>query len=287
MIKVLLLPLFFISFISNGQITSQTADEMGREVFEMFKEVESLSLSQWEENFMNLSDFKELAVDTSLGQKPREMLASITEEQYHNRYERALTRITERVAFVNADLSSLTFDHIETEEQSDDGMVGFIADLFMRSDELLYSVSFTAMLRNGGYELMIVDEFDYIRATDEENNIDETTVEIRTEQTNIIQFPDVEAQFPGGESALYYFVRDNLQYPQVAIENEISGKVYLRFIVEADGQLTNIEVGRGLDPSLDREAVRMLRSMPNWTPGKAKGKKVRTRVNFPVVFSLN
>ncbi len=106
-------------------------------------------------------------------------------------------------------------------------------------------------------------------------------------EEEIIDFPDVEATFPGGAAAMQKWIADNVQYPQTSIEMNEQGRVYLSFVVEPDGSISNISVERGVSSDLDREAKRLLRKMPKWTPGEAKGKKARTRCRLPINFTLN
>ncbi len=108
----------------------------------------------------------------------------------------------------------------------------------------------------------------------------------------IIEFPDVEAQFtPIGEErssvSMQRWIAQNVQYPQTSIEMNEQGRVYLSFVVEEDGSISNIAVERSVSPDLDREAKRLLRQMPQWIPGEAKGHKVRTRCRLPINFTLN
>jgi len=107
----------------------------------------------------------------------------------------------------------------------------------------------------------------------------------------IVDFPDVEAMYPGDvpmdSKNMMKFIQDNLQYPQVDIENEIQGKVYIEFIVEEDGSLTNIKVLRGVSSTLDKEAVRVIRLMPKWIPAELNGKAVRCRARLPITFRLD
>ena len=105
-------------------------------------------------------------------------------------------------------------------------------------------------------------------------------------EEEVIEFPDVEAEFIGGPQALMKYIQSNIQYPPTSIEMNEQGKVYLSFVVEADGSITNVAVERGVSPDLDREAKRVLRSMPNWIPGEAKGEKSRTRCRLPINFQL-
>ncbi len=92
--------------------------------------------------------------------------------------------------------------------------------------------------------------------------------------------------FPGGQSALMQFLQSNVKYPVVAQENGVQGRVVVSFVVERDGSITDVQVVRSVDPSLDREAQRVVRSMPKWIPGKQNGQAVRVKYNVPVSFRL-
>ncbi|MDR1880559.1 MAG: TonB family protein [Tannerellaceae bacterium] len=93
-------------------------------------------------------------------------------------------------------------------------------------------------------------------------------------------------QFPGGTDALMKFVNTNLRYPKEAQEKGIQGRVILTFVINDDGRISDIEVTRGVDPLLDAEAVRLIESMPKWTPGKQRGKDVCVKYNLPIMFRL-
>lgn len=95
-----------------------------------------------------------------------------------------------------------------------------------------------------------------------------------------------QPEFPGGQSALMKFLGDNIKYPVIAQENGIQGRVITNFVVEKDGSITDVQVVRGVDPSLDKEAVRVIQSMPRWKPGKQRGSAVRVRFTLPVQFRL-
>ena len=92
--------------------------------------------------------------------------------------------------------------------------------------------------------------------------------------------------FPGGPAALRAFLSSNTKYPVVAQENGVQGRVIVSFVVERDGSITDVRVVRSVDPSLDREATRVVKSMPRWSPGKQNGSAVRVKYTVPVVFRL-
>ncbi len=92
--------------------------------------------------------------------------------------------------------------------------------------------------------------------------------------------------FPGGQGALMQFLSSNIKYPVVAQENDVQGRVIVGFVVEKDGSITDVKVMRSVDPSLDREAQRVVKAMPKWKPGKQNGSAVRVKYTVPVVFRL-
>ena len=92
--------------------------------------------------------------------------------------------------------------------------------------------------------------------------------------------------FPGGQGALMAFLNSNIKYPVVAQENGVQGRVIVGFVVERDGSITDVKVMRSVDPSLDREAQRVVKAMPRWKPGKQNGSAVRVKYTVPVVFRL-
>ncbi|MBR1468733.1 MAG: energy transducer TonB [Prevotella sp.] len=92
--------------------------------------------------------------------------------------------------------------------------------------------------------------------------------------------------FPGGDKALLDYLGSNIKYPAVAQENGVQGRVVVSFVVEKDGSITDVKVVRSVDPSLDKEATRVVKSMPKWIPGKQNGSPVRVKFNVPVSFKL-
>ncbi len=122
----------------------------------------------------------------------------------------------------------------------------------------------------------------------------------------VIKFPDEEATFPChtfysydtlgnvtgkqekcGVVAMMNWIGQNVVYPQTSLEMNEQGRVFLDFVVERDGSISNIKVVRGVSPDLDREAKRVIGRMPNWIPGKVSGRAVRTRCRMPINFQLH
>ena len=94
-------------------------------------------------------------------------------------------------------------------------------------------------------------------------------------------------EFPGGQQALFKYLSENVKYPVIAQENGIQGRVICQFVVNRDGSIVDVEVVRsGGDPSLDKEAIRVIKSMPKWKPGQQRGKPVRVKYTVPVNFKL-
>lgn len=102
----------------------------------------------------------------------------------------------------------------------------------------------------------------------------------------VIEKAEVMPQFPGGDQAMMKFVATNVQYPEEAKEKEISGRVLVGFIVEKDGSVNEVKIVRGIGGGCDEEAVRVVKAMPKWIPGKDKGKPVRVYYTLPLTFKL-
>ena len=97
---------------------------------------------------------------------------------------------------------------------------------------------------------------------------------------------DEKPSFPGGESAMKSYLNSNVKYPDVAQENGVQGRVIVESIIEKDGSMSDVKVIRSVDPSLDREALRVVKAMPKWNPGKLNGTVVRVKSEVPVAFGL-
>ena len=111
-------------------------------------------------------------------------------------------------------------------------------------------------------------------------------VEEEVVEQEIFQIVEEMPAFPGGEGKLMEYVAKNIKYPQIARETGIQGRVFVGFVVEPDGKITNIEVAKGVGGGCSEEAVRVIKMMPNWIPGEAFGKKVRVTYTLPVNFRL-
>ena len=121
-------------------------------------------------------------------------------------------------------------------------------------------------------------------------NIEITPVVIEQEEeeeeAEIFTVVENDPEFPGGMEALYKYLRENIKYPQLARDNNITGKVYVTFVVERDGSIANPRVLKDIGGGCGAEAIRVVKSMPKWNPGKQRGKAVRVQFNLPVNFNL-
>ena len=106
------------------------------------------------------------------------------------------------------------------------------------------------------------------------------------EENKVFDIVEQQPLFPGGPAALMKYLSEKTKYPVVAQENGVQGRVTVQFVVEKDGSISDVHVLRGVDPSLDKEAVRVVKSMPRWTPGKQNGITVRVNYRVPVLFRL-
>lgn len=106
------------------------------------------------------------------------------------------------------------------------------------------------------------------------------------EQNKVFDVVEQQPQYPGGMGALNQWLGSNIKYPAMAAENGIEGRVIVQFVVERDGSVSGVHVVRGVDPSLDKEATRVVSQMPKWIPGKQNGSAVRVKYTVPVTFRL-
>ncbi|MBR4970424.1 MAG: energy transducer TonB [Paludibacteraceae bacterium] len=122
-----------------------------------------------------------------------------------------------------------------------------------------------------------------------EEAIEFTPMEVQEEEEDeeeIFQVVEKVAGFPGGQAKLMEFLRKELVYPQIAIDNNVQGRVIVQFVVNKDGSIQDVKVARGVDPVLDEEAIRVVKKMPKWIPAEQRGKTVRSRFQLPVMFKF-
>ena len=130
-----------------------------------------------------------------------------------------------------------------------------------------------------------------INAEMDQNEVIEEYVPVEVEEEEvqeqeIFQIVEEMPSFPGGEQKLLEYVAKNTKYPQIARESGIQGRVFIGFVVETDGSISNVKVLRGIGGGCDEEAVRVIKSLPKWKPGKQRGKAVRVSYQIPVNFKL-
>ena len=108
----------------------------------------------------------------------------------------------------------------------------------------------------------------------------------KEEENKVFDVVEEQPSFPGGQGALMSWLSENIKYPVIAAENGVQGRVIVQFVVSKTGSISDVKVVRGVDPSLDREAVRVVSAMPKWTPGRQNGTTVNVRYTLPVTFRL-
>ena len=142
-------------------------------------------------------------------------------------------------------------------------------------------------LKETNLQISIAD----VTGTDEEGAVDiqdlqEHKVAIEEKVEKPYEVVEQMPQFPGGQIELLKFINDAIRYPVIAQENGIQGRVIIRFVVTATGEVSDVQVVRGLDAACDREAVRVVKSLPRWIPGKQNGRNVPVYYTLPVVYRL-
>jgi protein TonB len=139
-------------------------------------------------------------------------------------------------------------------------------------------------------DVEVEDDIEIDVEADQETEVEDFTpiVEDEEEVQEMEIFTVVESMptYPGGDAARMKFLQENIKYPQMARESGIQGTVYVTFVVEPDGSVSDVRVLRGIGGGCDEEAVRVIKAMPKWIPGKQRGKPVRVQFNMPIKFTL-
>lgn len=129
------------------------------------------------------------------------------------------------------------------------------------------------------------DDADKFKAVQEQVVVKEPEPQVKKEE-EIFVAVEQQAEFPGGQAALMKWLSNNIRYPEAAQQNDIQGRVIVKFVVEKDGSIGAASIVKGVDKDLDREALRVVKKMPKWQPGKNNGVAVRSYFNLPVTFKL-
>ena len=130
------------------------------------------------------------------------------------------------------------------------------------------------------------DDADKFTAVQEQVVVKEPEPEVKHKEEEIFVAVEQQAEFPGGQAALMKWLSQNVRYPETAQQNDVQGRVIVKFVVEKDGSIGTATILKGVDKDLDREALRVVKKMPKWQPGKNNGVAVRSYFNLPVVFKL-
>jgi len=190
----------------------------------------------------------------------------------------------------------------QMELKSNKILVGFIKEgkfqgksyFFVDSKPYIFTDQFKALInydsimaqKHKADSLLAVERAKQYRQRMEQQTIANSSDNNASGGVLVFEIVEQMPEFPGGAAGLMQFLSNNIKYPAIAEENGIQGRVVCTFVVECDGSITDIKVSRPLDPSLDKEAVRVLSKMPKWIPGKQKGKPVRVKYSVPVTFRL-
>jgi protein TonB len=144
-------------------------------------------------------------------------------------------------------------------------------------------------------ELVIVEDDEVVEEeieidteveVEEEVEIVEVEEEEEPEEAPVFFIVEEMPKFPGGQGELQKYIAKSIKYPEIAKENNIQGRVYVNFVVNDKGEVEKVKVVRGVDPSLDKEAIRVIKSLPKWKPGKQRGKAVKVSMSLPINFKL-
>lgn len=114
----------------------------------------------------------------------------------------------------------------------------------------------------------------------------ETTATNTDDKEQVFTVVEQMPMFPGGDAEMMKYLATSIKYPEIAVKNNEQGRVVVGFVVECDGSITDVNILRGVSPSLDKEAMRVVKEMPKWTPGKKDGSVVRVKYQVPIAFKM-
>ncbi len=138
--------------------------------------------------------------------------------------------------------------------------------------------------------LTTIQTLAYSQVSDDAIVINEFDFDTIIDTNEVYQIVEEQPEFPGGGVAMKKYILEELEYPAEALKNKIEGRVYINFIIERDGSVSNVKnvvlKGRETDNALIKEAIRIVKSMPKWKPGKQRGKAVRVKYTIPILFRI-
>ena len=117
--------------------------------------------------------------------------------------------------------------------------------------------------------------------------VEQKTETPKSETDKVYAVAEIQPEFPGGMTECYNWISENMNYPNAAMEKGAQGRVIVNFIINEDGSVSDVRIAQGVDPDLDKEALRIISKMPKWKPAKQNGKPVRCAFNLPLRFKLN
>lgn len=318
--SMLLITVIFVFSMNAQHIYAQdgrAADALAERIIKTLQKLDTNDSRTYKSLMVNMKQVEQFIDQMTLSENQKAMIIEAIHEQDINvRQEENFRRLVREIGETGINLKNIEYEEFLYKLRIDDGIKELKGDIYFKDGDEHYEMRVQAGLMDGEfillefrnldisyelhgypegydpYEGLMVEE--YVGEEYEQENTEvyvpvPPPVEIEepvTVEEEIVNFPNVNAAFPGGEKAMQEFFKDNLLYPQEAMDMAEQGKVYVSFVVETDGSITNVKTERGVSRSLDREAKRLIRAMPNWTPGESGGKKVRTRVMLPVIFSI-
>ena len=137
-----------------------------------------------------------------------------------------------------------------------------------------------------GVKAQVIDDHLDVAVISGEDDWVEILEVTEPDENSIFQVVEIQPEFPGGMAELMKYLQKNIRYPQICKEQRVQGRVIVQFVVNADSTITDVNVVKPVNPYLDQEALRVVKAMPKWKPGKQRGEPVRVRFTLPVTFRL-
>lgn len=177
----------------------------------------------------------------------------------------------------------------QTEVQRIKSSIKFTAPVIKKDEEVSEEDELKSQKELGNTKIAI--SVADVKGNDEVHGKDiadlKTVITSKSDDSNVFEYVEQMPQFPGGEAALLKYISKNIKYPAIALEEGIQGKVMLRFVVMGNGMVGEVQLLKSLDSSCDREAIRVVKSLPKFIPGRQQGKPVSVWYTLPITFEIN
>lgn len=297
-------------------------DDLAKHIISSLKKLDTSDVQTFRNILISSKEINDFIASTDMDEdEKREIMENINEGQYDEEVERAFGYLVMETRRSGINWSKIEYEDMLYKLQLRDGVKQLRGEIYFQEGDVHYEMGIMAGKVNDAFVLFELRNLRDPRWRREYEDFDEAAAEAEAEELirqmeeamemaveeeadeyyeedyeefeaidedgeEVYSMLEHPAEFPGGEEALTKWINQNIQYPEQAVYDNASGKVFLEFVVEKDGTLTYFTVVNSVHEALEEEAIRLLMEMPKWTPGTVEGSPVRSWVTLPITFEL-